>query len=436
MQFQQVLKSQKTQPNLSPRKSPQHQKPPHSQETPQLCQSRENLQPRHTRESRARRGLRLVTFESSITAGSIAMSIMTPFFYSVGLSNVEISLSQAIFTIVVSLLNLPMGWLADRFSRKWLNVIGDFGCALGHLLYSTVHGFLGVVFCECWLGIFLSLSQGVDYALIKHFSNQITPEPSEFRRHSARLAFWQQCCTLFLVLLGGPLGAIDFRLAIAATGLPYFLGGLVGCFITDDSVRLESRSHNPLQDLFRIVKIAFRQPRLRSRLLVYAVGREMTHGIIWFLTPMLMLAGVPLPIVSLAWALDSIARILGTRLALRFAPRLSARQIFLVPLLLMTLSTSVLSLCLNLFTISFYGLMGIICGWTGATLLPLVQEETDPAEQTTIISLAKVLGQFLYIPASLLIGWAADFEIRYSALSTLLIFLPLGLFALHQLSRE
>lgn len=382
------------------------------------------------------RNLWLVMFESAITAGLISMSIMTPFFYEIGLNNAEIALSQALFTIVVSALNLPMGWLADRLSRKWANVIGDFGCFCGFLLYSTVDSFAGVVFCECWLGVFLSISQGVDFTLLKHFSNQLSPDETVFRRRSAQLTFWQNVCTLVLVLLGGPLGAISFRLAIALSGVPSFLGGVASLFIQDDSQHLRPTHANPLHDMLRIVKYAFQSPRLRTRLFAYAVGREMTHGIIWVLTPMLLIAGVPLAVVSVAWAIDSLARIIGTRFASRYAPHLKASRIFAIPLLLMVVSMSILSIELNLWTIGFYLLMSIVCGWTGATLMPLVQEETPAAEQTTVISLAKVMGQALYIPVSLIIGWVADFQVRYAALATIVIFLPLGLIILRQLRRE
>lgn len=382
------------------------------------------------------RNLWLVIFESAITSGLISMSIMTPFLYSIGLSNAEIALSQALFTIVVSVLNLPMGWIADRLSRKWANIIGDFGDALGFLFYARANCFASVVFCECWLGIFLSLSQGVDFALLRHFSRQLDDSEATFRRRSAQLSFWQHFCCLGLVLLGGPIGAIDFRLAVALSGIPNLIGGIASIFTQDDSEKLQSTCQNPLRDMLRVVRSSFRQPRLRIRLLAYATGREMTHGIIWVLTPMLLLAGVPLSIVSLAWAIDSIARIVGSRLALRFAPRLQPHQIFAIPLTLMTISMAILSIRVNIWTIGIYLLMGIVCGWTGATLMPLVQEEVSPAEQTTVISLAKVLGQILYVPASLIIGWAADFEVRYAALATLLIFLTLGFAILRKLKRE
>ena len=76
-----------------------------------------------------KRNLYLVMAEATITEGLLAMSIMTPFFHSVGLSNEKISLTQIIFTAVLVLLNVPTGYIADRISRKWANIIGDFAVA-------------------------------------------------------------------------------------------------------------------------------------------------------------------------------------------------------------------------------------------------------------------------------------------------------------------
>ncbi len=334
------------------------------------------------------------------------------------------------------MLNLPMGWLADRLSRKWANVIGDFGQTIGFLIYAMADSFTDVVLCECLLGVSISISQGVDFALLRHFSKRISPHEDFFRKQSSKLAFWQNFCALGLVMLGGPLGVIDFRLAIALSGVPSFLGGVASIFVVDDSTKLKQIAENPLKDMCGIVKLAFTKPSLRNRLFVYAIGREMTHSVIWVLTPMLLSVGVPLIIVSLVWVIDCLMRIIGTQLALRYAGGMSASRIFGTPLLLMTVSMSILTIRLNIWTIGFYLLMGITCGWTGATLMPLVQEETPPDKQTTVASLAKVMGQMLYIPVALLTGWAADFHLRYATLVTLVVFVPLGLVVLGRIKRE
>lgn len=409
-----------------------------------------------TRIPNPRRNLRLVMLESALTHGSVSVAIMTPFFKSIGLNQAEIAATQAIFTIVVIFLNFPTGWLADRFSRKWANVLGDFGCAVSYLCYAHANSFLTVVACEAMLGFFLAFSQGVDFSLLKHFSEQLAKSTnhgadnsdpadadarssrcqSSFRRQSANLAIYQYLASILLCLLGGPIGAISFRLAIATNGLIYLLGGIASLFIHDDSERLTATKSTALGDMFRIARESLTRKNLRNRLFAYAIVREMTHGIIWVFTPMLLAVGVPLAVVSVAWALTSLASTVGARLARRYAVDLPAWQTLLIPLAIITCGLGTIMLKLNALTVWCYLLASIAQGWTGASALPLVQQEVAPSEQTSVVSLAKVLGQLIYIPAVWLIGLAADIDLRYAAAATLFLFIPAGLYMVHCIRKE
>jgi cyanate permease len=95
-----------------------------------------------------------------------------------------------------------------------------------------------------------------------------------------------------------------------------------------------------------------------------------------------------------------------------------------------------LSISINLFTVCLYFLMGIVQGWANATLMPMVQRHADPAEQNTIVSMAKVAGQILYIPIVWLTGYAADISLNYAPLVTLIIFIPLGLLVIKTLNKK
>jgi MFS family permease len=385
-----------------------------------------------------RRNLRLVIFESVITAGVLSMPIMTPFFHSINMNQEQIALSQMIFTIVILLLNIPAGYIADRFSRKWANVIGNFGCALTLLLYSTVQSFTGVVVCEILFGVFLAFSQGVDASLLKHFSGQIDQSGKLFKTNTAKVAQMQYICVLILVLLGGPIGAIDFRLAIALSAVTGFAGGIAALFIQDDSEKLVKYHKNPLKDMARIITNASKNPALRLRIAAFAVAREITHGIIWVFTPLLLLAGVPLALVSIGWALNYAAGFAGSKVAEKIvkADCLREWQIFAIPIALSIVSLGIMSIHFSIATVWLYLLIGFAQGWTSATMMPLVQQHIEPSEQTSIVSFAKVVAQLLYIPAVWIIGVAADIRVEYSMLATLLLFVPLSIPIIIKLKRE
>jgi hypothetical protein len=365
---------------------------------------------------------------------------MTPFFNSIGLNQAQISETQMMFTIVTMLLNLPLGYLADRGSRKWANILGDFGHAIVMLAYSMVGGFWGAVICECLFGVSSALTDGVDQSLLKHFVGKIaknsdTSESHLLKTKTAQLEVLKQACSLFLVILGGPIGAIDLRLAIALSAVNHIVGGIISIFIKDDSAKLEPNHKNPLKDIASIVKTAFTTPMLRRRIFAFAIAREMTHGIIWVATPLFLKAGVPMSLVSFAWAGNTMMAILGAHLASKYGKRLSDPALLAVPVILMTTSTLIMGLSLNIFTVWLYGLMGITQGWTAATMPPMVQHYTKASEQTSVLSLTKMLAQLLYIPAVWVIGYAADIELAYGLLATTAIFLPLGLISIKTLTK-
>ena len=396
---------------------------------------------KHKHISKNLKNLRLVMAESAVTAGLLAMSVFTPFFESIGFSNQEISEVQIYFTLVLMLFNTPMGYVADRLSRKWANVIGDLGHAIVLLAYSQVASFAGAVICECFCGITSALSDGVDQSLIKHFVGKISQETGEseknlLRQKTAKVEVYKHICNLFLLTLGGPIGAISLRLAIALSAINYIIGGIISVFIEDDSEKLRPEHKNPLKDIIRVAKSTIKNQALRTRIFAFVVGNEMTHGIIWIATPLFLKAGIPISLVSLVWGFNTFMGVLGANLASRYGKKLSDAQSVVIPVVLMSVSMLIMATNLNVFTVWLYGAMGIIRGWTAVALVPMVQKHIKASEQTSVLSIMKTLSQLLYIPVVWVIGHVADIKLEYGLFATVIIFLPLGLIAIKQLNHN
>ena len=379
--------------------------------------------------------MRLVILESAATAGILAVPIMTPFYLSIGLNQEQIAMSQMAFTVVAMLLNLPLGWVADRFSRKWANVIGDSLVALALLLYSTAHGFWFCVLCEIICGVGCALSQGVDSTLLKHFAEKQDRSGKLFKDKYGKMSSINQIASLIVMLLGGPIGAIDFRLAIAISAVPYVVGAIISLLIQDDSEKLAAE-RNPLADIVNLVKRNVSNQKLRWRLAAFAVAREVTHGIIWVFTPLMLAVGVPLAVVSMGWVVNYIAAYLGTRLARRVAQKWPAWVLFAVPIALVSSASLVMFCNLNIVTVCLYACFGLAQGWSATTMMPLIKEQVKAAEQSSVESLARVIAQALYIGAVWVINRAADIDVRYALLATVLIFVPLAIPIVCKLRKE
>ena len=372
------------------------------------------------------RNVKLVIVESALTASLLAAPIMTPFYLNIGLNQEQIALSQMAFTAVELTLNVPLGWLADRFSRKWANVLGDLCVAIGHLLYSTAQTLWFVVLCEVICGIGFALSQGVDSSLLKHFTEKTDASGETFKNKFGLMISCQQIASIITLLLGGPIGAISFRLAIALSAVPPLIGAVISCFIQDDSEKLAAEG-NPIHDIIMLVRRNLKNSKLRIRIFAYAVARKATHGIIWVFTPLMMAVGVPLAIVSLGWVINSCASYLGSKLARRYAKKLTDWQLFATPIALACVACMIMFCNLNIFTITLFACLGIAQGWSATTLMPLIKERVKAAEQSSVESLARMVSQLIYIGAVWVVNRAADINLSYALLATVLIFAPLSI---------
>ncbi len=385
----------------------------------------------------AKINLFLVTAESAITNGYAAMSIMTLFFYSIGLTNADIAFVQSIFCFSMIFLDIPTGWLADRFGRKMSNIFGDLGSGLIFILiYANAQNMFHVVLAEVLLAITEAFSHGVDGSLIRHFSKKIDPSEKFFRSKMAKMHFWQHVLQLFLLSLGGPIGAISFRLAIAVSGIPHLIGAVISMFIDDDSEKIKPEFKNPFKDMLRIFKKYMKAPGNWLRVLMVAFGHEMTHTIIWFFTPMLIIAGFPVEIVSIGWIINSLAMIFGSYLAKRFANKLPDWCVVTLPVACIAIAMFSLSVDINLITVVLYIVLSGARGWVAATFNPIVQEQVDLAEQTSMLSFVSTVGRIIYVPASLITGYVADIDLRFAPLATFVIFIPILTILIINFKRE
>ena len=112
------------------------------------------------------------TVLTSIGAG-FSVATITLFWNSIGMNQAQIGFVQMAFTIVLCLLDIPMGYIADRFNRKILNIIGDIGTAIVFLIYSFSNNIYMALLSECLLGTCMAMTNGVDQSFIKYNCNLI-----------------------------------------------------------------------------------------------------------------------------------------------------------------------------------------------------------------------------------------------------------------------
>ena len=379
-----------------------------------------------------RGSFRLLQTEMVLTKTLMAMSIMTPFFYSINMNQAEIGLSQALFTIALLALNVPTGWLADKFSRRWCNFGGDTLIAASLLYYSQANGFGDVVMAEICFGIGVALSQGADSGLQKAFCQLLAKgdpvrEEQLLVKSNGLTGSLQFAVQMVLVFVGGIIGSHDMRSAIALSAVPYIIGALCILMMREVGERSVSQHRNPFRDMAATLQELAKHRELRSRIAAFAVGRELTHVMVWSATPIMLLAGVAPSLVGLGWALNSVAAMCGALLARRYATRLPEWLQFGGLCLLVLVALGIMSIHLSLATVWLYMSMGLGQGWSGVTLRSMLQHHS-PVDRVSIIdSAAGTSAQLLYVPLVIVIGAVGTIDIRLTLVAIIVVFVPLAI---------
>ena len=137
----------------------------------------------------------------------VIMPIVVPFFESRGLSMQQIFLLQAVFAVVVLVMEIPSGYAADLLGRRLTMVVGSVFLGLGHTMLLFADGFASLALFEVGLGIGVSLVSGADLAILYDSEHALENDSGRrqelvgrlFTMHTASEALAGVLCSVLLL---------------------------------------------------------------------------------------------------------------------------------------------------------------------------------------------------------------------------------------------
>lgn len=373
------------------------------------------------------------TILTSIGAG-FSVSTITIFWNSIGMNQTDIGFVQMIFTIVILLLDIPMGYIADRFNRKVLNVIGDIGAALAFAFYAISQNMYHAIIAESMLGIFMAMTNGVDQSFIKYNANKIDETSNLFRKINAKVYTLRFSTMLIVVAIGGFIAKYNLRLTVGLSFIPYFLGGIIAMGITDFNGKAEAKHSNVVKDMISNAKEIFKNEKARTYFIAYIIGKEITHSQIWIFTPLLIMVGVPIEIVSLGWIINNVMEIIGCKISEKMVNFKMVNK-FAIPITIEILWMIVLVINVNAYTVWLFALNGLVHGMLSGLLTTPLQEETKDELQTSVMSMASTGGRLLYIPLVYFNNYLGNINLQLALIGVLIVFVPACLFVIGKLNK-
>lgn len=384
---------------------------------------------------RVHRSLRLLRAEIILGNMEFMIPIMNLFWMNyIGMDQVQIALAQGAFMVIMVIMDVPMGLLADAFSRKWANVIGDLVLSIGFFGYAFAQSLWQVVAAEVVLAIGMSCTNGADGPLMEEYCDKLG---KDYLYESARIQKWTPLVMALAMTFGGFLGFFSPRLVIALTAVPFFIGALLGVLLCEDRRVREPDAKHPLRDIRSVVSYCFHgHNELAATILARTVLGTSTHTLVWVTTPILLLAGVPVWLVGVGWAINNIGASLGALMASKWGIRLGTSQAFVFPMFALVASCTILGLFPNVATAMLFAVFGAIKGWGIAIMPARVQQLAPERMKSSVNSVSTTLSRIVYIPLVYVIGLAGKTVPSHALLLNAAIFTVLGVSVLPKLRRH
>lgn len=154
------------------------------------------------------------------------------------------------------------------------------------------------------------------------------------------------------------------------------------------------------------------------------LGKEITHSQIWVFTPLLMMCGVPIEIVSMGWALNYIMQIIGSKVSEKMIDK-KASQKFAIPVFIELAWMLILIVNTNIVTVWLFALNGFVHGMIEGNMATSLQESSKDEIQTSVMSIASTGARLLYIPLVYVVNYLGGIKLQLALVGVCTLFFPI-----------
>ena len=376
-----------------------------------------------------RLNLWLLRTESALVYGSPTVPLLPLFYYSLGLTQAHLALAEALSALFWLIFAIPTSWVADRFSRRVCNVVGNIIASGSFFVLANATSLRDLLVACVLLGIGNTCSQGADEALLHKCCRDLELTFAREVSFQRAISCW---VSIGLVVSIGVLATYDLRIALMSAGAPYLVAAGAVYFVKEGPQRVDKTPSSTLYaavraaliDMRDITRYCLTHQRLRWLIFTRTVMITLTGSIGWLGTPLAIQAGLPKAFVTTGWLLFIATIGLGSWIYRYAIDRWSVSTRILLPAWIILGAMLILYFSASMWTFWLFGVLGLCRGWHFSVFTPLIQEEVPDDIRATVSSISGSLTLICYMGFVLLINWTASISTQWAFLVNCAVMLP------------
>ncbi len=323
-----------------------------------------------------------------------------------GLSMQDIFLLQVMFSIAIVILEIPSGYFADRFGRKYSLMIGMVCGTVGYFAYALAGGFWEFVLAELLLAVSLSFISGADSAFLYDTLKQHNATDQHTRLEGLMLGL-ARVSEAIAAILGGLIASY-----YSMTVLLY-----LQCIAMALTIPLTFRLREPIIHIGgrarKNLRGALRYAMYENRIILHMnifTGFVFSSGllIVWMAQPYWQEIGVPILWFGALWASYNFVTAFGSYTAYRLQHILGFVWLFRVCAILLGFIFVVLSFGIGYAAVAVMSIVWLLRGIFHPIMLDFINQQTPSDIRATIISLNGLYTRLFFSILSPFIGYIAD----------------------------
>jgi MFS family permease len=330
------------------------------------------------------------------------------FMTQIGFDAAAVGAMAAAYAAVVPLLEVPSGILADRWSRRWVMILGCVALMASSLIGGLSHSVISYVIGAMVLGAYFAFSSGTVDSVVYDAVVEETGSNELYEKWIGRIRAVESAAFVVSALAGGLLAQYT------STRLTYFVTvPLVGLAIIGFLRFDEPRLHEAAERLTLRSHIAltFRtmitQRTVLRVLLLAAIAGLLSSAVFEFGPLWLVALAAPAVLYGPYWA--ALVSTLGIGGLLISKLRLERRLMLTVLIILSLASALLLAWTRSLvIVVAAQVVLGLILAILGIHASQLLHDAVPSSIRAGVSSGAGTMTWLLFLPFSLVFGWVAQ----------------------------
>jgi len=329
--------------------------------------------------------------------------IVAIFYFKYGLTMKDLFLIQAISSIMISIFEIPTGYISDKYGRKNSLVWGLSISLFGFITIGSSFGFLGFLIGELFLGLGLAFISGSDSAILYETFLE-TGRIKDYSKAEAKFQSLHHVGEFIGVISGGFIAAYSFRATYAARSLFIILAIIVAYNLIEPS-----QKSLPVENK----KSVWYSAKEHITNLQYILGISaflfalMIIGF-WYVQPILKEEAFPIVGFGIAFAFLKLISFIAARNSSSLVEKFNISGSIAIMLILIIIGYSGLWYFEGYYKLLFILPFYLVGGFYMPIMNSALNKRIESKSRATVLSINNLFGRLVFSVLAPMIGFYSD----------------------------